>query len=436
MNKQKNIPSLRFPEFEGEWEKKKLGDIGDFIGGGTPPTKNIAYWSGNIPWVSSSDLIDESIYQIRITRFISENAIANSATKLIPEKSILIVSRVGVGKIAINETKICTSQDFTSLVPKKDNYIFLAYLIKIKTNRLLEFNQGTSIKGFVKSDLQMLGIELPSLPEQEKMANFFTKIDEKIVGLKKKKSLLEEYKKGVMQQLFRQPEPSTEAYENEEDHAAIKSQPSKKSKKSPFRQLRFKRDDGGDFPDWEVRRLGEIAVDIMYGMNSASIAFDGINKYLRITDIDDSSRTFLPNPLTSPEGIIEEKYKLKEGDIVFTRTGASVGKSYLYNKKDGNLLFAGFLIKFSLYNVDPSFIFYQTLLGSYDKWVVKMSMRSGQPGLNAEEYKDIDFTIASLPEQTKIANFLSALDEKINGVQVQIEKMEIWKKGLLQSMFV
>ncbi len=187
--------------------------------------------------------------------------------------------------------------------------------------------------------------------------------------------------------------------------------------------------------EWEERKLGEITNKVMYGMNSSAIAFDGENKYLRITDIDETSRTFLPNPLTSPDGEIEEKYKLKDGDIVFTRTGASVGKSYLYKIKDGNLLFAGFLIKFSIIKGDPYFIFSQTLKTSYDKWVQKMSMRSGQPGLNAEEYKELSIIFPSILEQQKIASFLSSVDTKIEQLTKKKTLLEEYKKGVMQKIF-
>ena len=160
-----NTPLLRFANFTGNWALTNVGELGKVIGGGTPSSKNQDYWDGDIPWISSSDLTTENIYEIKITRLITKDAISNSATKLIPEKSILIVSRVGVGKVAVNEQIICTSQDFSSIIPLKDDYVFLAYLIKIKTNKLLEFNQGTSIKGFVKSDLESLEISIPSFAD-------------------------------------------------------------------------------------------------------------------------------------------------------------------------------------------------------------------------------------------------------------------------------
>lgn len=196
-------------------------------------------------------------------------------------------------------------------------------------------------------------------------------------------------------------------------------------------KLRFPEFEG----EWVEKKLGEISENIMYGMNSAAIEFDGNNKYLRITDIDESSRTYIPNPITSPNGKIDIKYKLKDNDLVFARTGASVGKSYLYNRKDGNLFFAGFLIRFSITYGNPYFVYTQTLRDNYDKWVQLMSMRSGQPGINAEEYKTFSFKSPTLPEQTKIANFLSAVDDKITQLKKKKELLEQYKKGVMQKIF-
>jgi type I restriction enzyme S subunit len=196
-------------------------------------------------------------------------------------------------------------------------------------------------------------------------------------------------------------------------------------------KLRFK----GFNDNWNKTSLFEISENVAYGMNAAAVEFDGIHKYIRITDIDEETGTFKPNPQTSPDGNKDDKFKLKEGDIVFARTGASVGKSYLYNPKDGNLYYAGFLIKFSLINADPFFVYSITLKESYNKWVHIYSMRSGQPGLNAEEYKALKIHLPSVPEQQKIASFLSAVDEKI---QLHTHKKELltqYKKGVMQQLF-
>jgi type I restriction enzyme S subunit len=198
---------LKFKDNKGKyfpkWTKRKIKDTGYFIGGGTPSTQNSNYWKGNIPWLSSSDLSEDDIYQINSTRFITEDAILNSAAKVIPKNSILIVSRVGVGKVAINKVPVCTSQDFTNLiVNKKNNHIFLAYLIKRKTNQLLAFNQGTSIKGFVKSDLEELEILLPTIKEQNIISDFLKSLDSKLYSTAIQIQLTVQYRKGLLQKMF------------------------------------------------------------------------------------------------------------------------------------------------------------------------------------------------------------------------------------------
>lgn len=190
--------------------------------------------------------------------------------------------------------------------------------------------------------------------------------------------------------------------------------------------------------EWEEKTLGNVAENVMYGMNAAAIDFDGENKYLRITDIDEDTRAFSQNALTSPGGHLEEKYSLKTGDLLFARTGASVGKSYLHIKEIGKTYFAGFLIRFTIKNAIPYFIYAQTLTNYYQKWVLATSVRSGQPGINAEEYKS--YTILLPPdkekkEQQKIASCLSSLDEVITAESKKLEVLKEHKKGLLQNLF-
>ena len=186
----------------GAWETTTLGQTGKFIGGGTPSKENSEFWEGSIPWISSSDLTEESIFKINITRFISQNALNQSATKLVLANSILIVSRVGVGKVAITPNEICTSQDFTSLTLHKGSSIFFAYLIKSLTPYLLEMNQGTSIKGFIKDDLANLELKIPCIEEQTKIANFLSAIDQKIEVVAQQIEQAKTWKKGLLQQMF------------------------------------------------------------------------------------------------------------------------------------------------------------------------------------------------------------------------------------------
>lgn len=198
------VPKRRFEEFKdsGEWEEKAIGELGYFTGGGTPSKADESYWNGNIPWISSSDIEDESITRISMSRFITEEALKDSATKKVPPNSILLVSRVGVGKLAISNEAICTSQDFTSLTPNTDDVYFLAYLLKSKKERLLGFSQGMAIKGFTKDDISNLIILLPSKNEQQKIASCLSSLDELITAQAEKIEQLKMHKKGLMQGLF------------------------------------------------------------------------------------------------------------------------------------------------------------------------------------------------------------------------------------------
>ncbi len=186
---------------------------------------------------------------------------------------------------------------------------------------------------------------------------------------------------------------------------------------------------------WEVKKLGEVATNFMYGMNTAATVYDGENQYIRITDIDERTRLFTPNPLSSPDGELEDKYLLEKGDILFARTGASVGKSYLYSEKDGKIFFAGFLIRLNVKTENPYFIFSQTLTEKYQKWVLTMSMRSGQPGINAEEYKLLPIALPSFEEQSEIAFFLSKIDERIQTQSKIINDLKTLKTATAKKIF-
>ena len=187
---------------------------------------------------------------------------------------------------------------------------------------------------------------------------------------------------------------------------------------------------------WEYSTIGECSISLEYGMNATAIKYDGKHKYIRITDIDEETSAFIPNPLSSPDGELEEKYLVKENDILFARTGASVGKSYLYNNNDGELYFAGFLIRARIKSeYNGAFIYYQTKSKKYDRWVKLTSMRSGQPGINSQEYSSYPIALTSKDEQDKIADFLQLLDNRISVQNKIISKYETLIKGLCDRVF-
>lgn len=199
---------IRFKDAQGqdypEWEVKSVEDLADdIIGGGTPSTKNSTFYTGDIPWVSSSDLLEDRINYLNMTRFITQEAIRSSATKLIPAKSVMIVSRVGVGKVAINTVPLCTSQDFMNLVVKKEySTEFVAYLLMNLMLRKKNSVQGTAIKGIPSAEIRKFEVLIPTLSEQEKIADFLTSVDTQIEVEEKRLETMKIIKKGLLQQMF------------------------------------------------------------------------------------------------------------------------------------------------------------------------------------------------------------------------------------------
>ena len=176
--------------------------------------------------------------------------------------------------------------------------------------------------------------------------------------------------------------------------------------------------------EWKMATFGDIAKGFDYGMNAAAKSFDGNNKYIRITDIDEVSSQYLYDDVVSPDGELEDRYLVKENDILLARTGASTGKSYLYRNSDGKLYFAGFLIRANIYKHNSYFVFSQLHTLRYKKWISVMSARSGQPGINSQEYASFPVYTTSLQEEDKIATFLKLLDERIITQNKIIEKYE------------
>lgn len=187
--------------------------------------------------------------------------------------------------------------------------------------------------------------------------------------------------------------------------------------------------------EWMKCKFGEIATGFDYGMNAAAKPYDGQNKYIRITDIDEVSSTYNNRSIVSPDGILSENYVVNEGDILLARTGASTGKSYLYRKSDGKLYYAGFLIRANVAEHNPYFVFSQLHTHRYWRWVSIMSARSGQPGINSLEYASFPIFTTTLKEENKISSLLSLIDKRIATQNKIIEKLQSLIKGLNDSLY-
>lgn len=200
-------------------------------------------------------------------------------------------------------------------------------------------------------------------------------------------------------------------------------------------KIRFKGFEG----EWKDTNLGNISNNFKYGINAAAIPYDGKNKYLRITDIDDTTHVFLQDNLTSPGADLSycDEYIMQDGDIVIARTGASVGKSYVYHTVDGKIYFAGFLIRVRTNKeVNKDFIFQKTLTNAYTKHIQFVSQRSGQPGVNVNELKSFSFQIPrDKEEQQAIASYFTTLDSQISASTSRLASLKQMKAASLQAMF-
>ncbi|MFV0189221.1 MULTISPECIES: restriction endonuclease subunit S [unclassified Empedobacter] len=405
--KQQNTsqPKLRFPEFSGDWNKSKIQNLSKFIGGGTPDTSNTEFWDGDIPWISSSDINENEITNINITRYISKNALENSATKLIPKGSLLVVSRVGVGKFAIASQDICTSQDFTNLILDENiiNNLFLAYQLYSNRNVLYKISQGTSIKGFTSNDLKTVSVFITSLPEQQKIADYLTTIDKKIELLTEKKTELSRYKKAMMQKLFAQ-------------------------------EIRFKDENGNDYPEWEEKRLGDVGTFYSgQGFNEKEQGGDIGVPFIKVSDMNlVGNEIFIKsaNNYVTDFQINKNNYKvISSSTILFAKVGAAI---FLERKRIGeNLIIDNNMMGFT---PNGNIIYYYYIFQNIR--LSKYAQTGALPSYNSKDIGTIKVNISSIQEQNKIANFLSAIDESITKVEEQIKETQNFKKAMLQQLFV
>lgn len=395
----KNVPKLRFPEFVGEWETVKLSDFSERV------TRKNADNKTNIPLtISSKDgLVNQVSY----------------FSKTVASKDMSGYYLLKKGEFAYNKS-YSVGYDFGSIkrldrypmgalstlyicfgITKYDSDFLNIYFDSLKWYQEIYMiaAEGARNHGLLNVSTEDFFETRHTIPidieEQRKIAAFFNLLNTRITKQCELVEKLKTYKRGVLEALIK-PKAT-----------------------------------------WKKTTFGESCYDFSYGMNAAAVQFDGKHKYIRITDIDDSSHLYIQDEIVSPNTLPEEKYRVKSGDILFARTGASVGKSYIYAPCDGELYYAGFLIRVSVKEeYDCRFVYYQTLSKNYEKWVQLTSARSGQPGINAEEYKTFDFYAPDLSEQQSISSFLSKIDEYINKQTEYLDKLTSIKSGLLRQMFI
>ncbi|ASF47829.1 restriction endonuclease subunit S [Methylovulum psychrotolerans] len=409
MENTKKVPVLRFPEFSEEWVVKKIKDISTIKSGSTPLRSNKDFFkNGHIWWVKTTDLNNSNI--IKTEECITELALKETSVKIYPKNSVLVAMYGGfnqIGRTGILKVDATTNQAL-SILNTNEKVVLPQYLLtwlNAKVNLWRKF-AGSSRKdpNITGSDVAGFPISFPQISEQQKIADFLLQIDNRIEKLIKKKQLLEKYKKGVMQNIFNQ-------------------------------ELRFKDNEGNDYPDWEEKELGDIS-DVRDGTHDSPKYHQ--NGFAFIT-----SKNLLANGSIDFENVsliseldfnnFNKRSKVDIGDILFGMIG-TIGNPVLI-KTSGFAIKNVALIKekqelkniFLVHYLNSSLVLKQfddVTVGNTQKFIALGKIRK------------LKIHIPSLPEQTKIAKFLTEIDEKINQASKQLEGTKKYKKGLLQQMFV
>ena len=411
MSEVTNIPQLRFPEFSDEWEEKKLGDVTSWSSGGTPSKAVPHYWNGKIPWISASSMKGKYFIDSKL-KITLEGLKAGS--KLAPKNSILLLVRGSMlfKKIpfGLAETDVAFNQDVKCLkVLGESTFDFIYYWFCHSENHLLNMVTGTGIGAgkLETSYVQLMNVNIPEFLEQEKIAAFLTTVDNKIEQLSKKQELLKEYKKGLMQQIFSQV-------------------------------IRFKANDGSDFPDWEEKKLGDLFSGIKgQGLSKGNITIDGLNKCILYGELYTTYPEVIKNIVSRTNS--DDGVKSKAGDLLVpcstTTTGIDLADVTAINEDNVSL---GGDISILRLKKDGNSVFFAYYLTHYKKFdLAKYGQGSTIVHLYYSHFKKIDLKFpSSVEEQTKIANFLSSIDNKIEQVGKQLVESKQFKKALLQQMFV
>jgi len=403
MEEKKLVPKLRFPGFTEPWEQRKLGDLADGVfGGGTPKTSIDTYWNGSIPWIQSSNLMDDKIENFINDKSITNLAIKESATKLIPANSIAIVTRVGVGKVALIREKFATSQDFLSFYCRHEhNSLFMAYqisrLMKVKS-RLL---QGTSIKGITKSEVLESEVLIPKGAEEEtKIADFLSSCDTLITLHQRKLEHLKLKKKSLLQKLF--PKEG-----------------------EVYPELRFP----GFTDPWEQRKLGEIA-----SINPRTELPNSF-KYVDLESVIGTN--LIGCKKIEKENAPSRAQRLASfGDIFYQTVRPYQRNNYLFEKDDDDVVFSTGYAQLRS-ELDSYFLFTLIQTDSFVRKVLDNCTGTSYPAINSSELGKI---LISVPqdklESHQIGTVFRVLDNVITLHQRKLEHLQLLKKALLQQLFV
>lgn len=393
----KNTPQLRFSEFTDDWQEKKLGDIVQFLKGKDISKTDITN-HGKTPCIRYGEIY--TIYSECIRDIYSRTNLPTTDLILSTVEDVIIPSsgedRLDIAKACCITTEGVALGSDINILRHANNGVFLAYYLNnAKKKEIASYAQGISIIHLYSSQLKLLSIKLPSLPEQQKIANFLSSVDTKLEQLNKKKELLEQYKKGCMQKIFSQ-------------------------------EIRFQDSNGDNFPNWQEKKLGDIA-NIIMGQSPSSKNYNNQSVGLPLIqgNADLKNRKTIIRFWTS-----QMTKKCLKGDLILS-VRAPVGSVGI---ADFDACIGRGVCCLKALNCERLFLF-QFFIHFEGFWY-KFGQGSTFDSINSNDLKNLKIPFPSLPEQQKIADFFSSIDTKLELVNKEIELAKSFKKGLLQRMFV
>jgi len=415
MEELKLIPEIRFPEFEEPLAALKLGDIAKFSKGKGISKADIVV-DGEIECVRYGELYTH--YNEIIEDVLSKTNLPLDELVL-SEKNDVIIPASGETELDIAtascvlKSGIALSSDL-NIIKSSANGVFLAYYLNnAKKLDIAKLSQGISVVHLYGSQLKTLKLNLPIIEEQQKIATFLTSIDERIQLLEKKKESLEDYKKGIMQKIFSQ-------------------------------EIRFKDEDGNDYPEWEEKKLGDIgyfqtsSVNKLSNKDEKEVYLVNYMNVYRHEDINNISKKGF-QIVTAKDSQIETSNLLK-GDILFTpssETPDDIGHSAVIFEDLDNTVFSYHLIRFRpVMKLNLLYSHYFCNIPSVARQLSRFATGSTRFTISLGNFSKVKIHIPHYNEQQKIASFLSSIDDSIEQVTQQIEHSKTYKKGLLQKMFV
>ncbi len=409
MNNNHVSPVLRFAGFTDDWEQHKVSAIAsDTRGGGTPATSNEAYWNGDIPWIQSSDLSEGQLFGVEPRKHISRDGLNNSATQLVPENSIAVVTRVGVGKLAFMPFPYTTSQDFLSLCKLQTEPFFTVYALYQMLQGELQAVQGTSIKGMTKDDLLSKLIIVPkNMTEQRQIGLYFSRLDNLITLHQRQYNRLLQIKKAMLLKLF--PRPGKDVPE-----------------------IRFS---GFDSP-WMQCKLGNLvqfSKGSGYSKSDLKKAGTPIILYGRLY-------TQYETVITDVDTFADEKpgsVYSRGGEVIVPASGETAEDIAIASVVDqaGVLLGGDLNIITPPDDIDSAFLAISISNGKPHADMAKMAQGKSVVHLHNVDLEKIDLVYPDYDEQTQISSFFRRLDDTIALHKSRLTVLGNLKKAMLQKMF-